>query len=172
MKIFKFLKRSGAAALLSLAALPLAWAQGAGEPIKIGVPMPLTGPLAGGGRQILIGAKFAADEANKSGGILGRQIQFLIEDTKSEPNTAAAVAAKMANQDKVDAFAGGYGSTADYAMLQGVKRAQPIFVLLGSSSVKLEDTFGPEPWYHHVYIVDYHRQKGVTAFLSSVEPRP
>jgi branched-chain amino acid transport system substrate-binding protein len=172
MKMFTFLKHTGAAALLSAAVLPFASAQGAGEPIKIGVPMPLTGPLAGGGRLILEGAKFAADEANKQGGVLGRQIQLVIEDTKSEPNTAAAVAAKMANQDKVFAFAGGYGSTADFAMLQGVRRAQPIFVHLGSSSVKIEETFGAEPWYHHVYIVDYHRQKAVTAFLSSISPRP
>ncbi|TAL82625.1 MAG: ABC transporter substrate-binding protein [Candidimonas sp.] len=172
MNIFKFLKTTGVAALLSFAALPFASAQSASEPIKIGVPLPLTGPLAGGGRMILDGIKYAAEQANGQGGVLGRKIQLLIEDTKGEPNTAAGIAAKMTSQEKVFAIVGGYGSTPDFAMLQSVKRYKPIFVHIGSSAVKLEQTFGAEPWYYHVYIVDYHRQEGVTAFLNSITPRP
>ena len=171
MKRLKQLAWALTLALLGVTMPAAVWAQASTEPIKIGVPLPLTGALAGAGRLLLEGTKFAASEANKQGGVLGRQIELVIEDTKSEPNTAAAVAAKLINQDKVFAFAGGYGSTADFAMLQSLRRLQPIFMHLGSSSVKLEETFGADPWYYHVYIVDYHRQKGVTAFLSSISPQ-
>jgi branched-chain amino acid transport system substrate-binding protein len=142
------------------------------EPLLIGVPMPLTGVLAQAGQLILAGIRYGTDEANKNGGILGRQIKLIVEDTKGEPNTAAAVATKMASDDKVFAFVGGFGSTADFAMLQSIKRYQPIFIHPASSAVRLEQGFGKEPWYFHNYVWDYHRQKAVTRFLSDVAPKP
>ena len=162
-----------AAAFASLAiARPLpANAQAAGEPIKIGVPMPLTGTLAGAGNLIALGIRYSAEEANKTGGVLGHKIDLLIEDTKSEPNSAATTGAKMAAQDKVYAFVGGYGSTSDFALLQSIKRFNPIFIHPASSSVKLEQAFGKEPGYFHVYIWDYNRQKAAAAFLTSVSPK-
>lgn len=156
---------TAATAMASLA-LP-ARAQG-GPPIKIGVPLPLTGPLAGGGTQILWGIQYAANEANGAGGLLGRKIELVIEDTKGEPNTSATVAAKLGGQDKVDAFVGGFGSTSDFALLSALQRFEPIFIHPGSSSVRLEESFGKNPWYFHVYIWDYHRQKAAVNFFKSI----
>jgi branched-chain amino acid transport system substrate-binding protein len=141
------------------------------EPLLIGVPLPLTGVLAGGGQVILSGIKYAADVANKSGGVLGHPIKLVIEDTKSEANTAATIAAKMATEDKVYAFVGGYGSTPDFALLSSVRRYSPLFIHTGSSSVRLETTFGKENWYYHVYIWDYHRQKAAARFFASIRPK-
>src|SRR5690606_1218112 len=107
------------------------------EPVKIGVPMPLTGFLSQAGQLILTGIRYAAEEANRNGGVLGRQLELLVEDTKGEPNTSATIATKMATQDEVYAFVGGFGSTADFALLQSVKRYNPIFVHPASSSVRL-----------------------------------
>lgn len=137
-------------------------------PIKIGVPLPLTGPLAGAGTQLQWGIQYAAKEANDAGGVLGRQLQLIIEDTKGEPNTSATVAAKLGGQDKVDAVVGGFGSTADFALLSAIQRYDTIFVHPGSSSVRLEENFGKNPWYFHVYIWDYHRQKAAVNFFKSV----
>ena len=147
-------------------AAPIAIAQQA--PIKIGVPLPLTGALAGGGNQILWGIQYAAGEVNDSGGLFGRKIELMVEDTKGEPNTSAAIAAKLAAQDKVDAFVGGFGSTADFALLGALQRYEPIFVHAGSSSVRIEETFGKYDWYYHVYIWDYHRQKAAVSFFKSI----
>ncbi len=155
------------AALALLAFSPAAMAQGA-PPLKIGVPLPLTGPLAGGGTQILWGIQYAADEANATGGVLGRKIELVTEDTKGEPNTSAAIAAKLGGQEKVDAFVGGFGSTADFALLSALQRYETIFIHPGSSSVRLEESFGKLPWYFHVYIWDYHRQKAAVNFFKSV----
>ncbi|HEV2508348.1 ABC transporter substrate-binding protein [Bosea sp. (in: a-proteobacteria)] len=143
-------------------------AASAQQPIKIGVPLPLTGALAGGGTQILWGIQYATDEINEGGGLFGRKIELVVEDTKGEANTSATVAAKLATQDKVDAFVGGFGSTSDFALLNALQRYEPIFVHPGSSSVRLEESFGKHDWYYHVYIWDYHRQKAAVNFFKSI----
>ncbi|WP_372399496.1 amino acid ABC transporter substrate-binding protein [Azospirillum sp. HJ39] len=174
MPILKTLAAGAAALAMAALWVPQAVAQTPGhtaEPIRIGVPLPLTGVLAVGGQTILSGVKFAAEEINAGGGLLGRPVELLIEDTKSEPNTAATIAAKMVTEDKVYAFVGGYGSTADFALLSSVKRYKPLFIHTGSSSVRLETSFGKEDWYYHIYIWDYHRQKAASRFLASVEPK-
>ena len=157
---------AGAAVMATAMALP-AQAQD-GSPIRIGVPLPLTGPLAGAGTQLQWGIEYAAKEANDAGGVFGRQLELIIEDTKGEPNTSATVAAKLGGQDKVDAVVGGFGSTSDFALLSAIQRYEPIFVHPGSSSVRLEENFGKNPWYFHVYIWDYHRQKAAVNFFKSV----
>ena len=129
MKMF-----AGAAAIAAATALP-ALAQG-GPPIRIGVPLPLTGGLAGAGAQLQWGIEYAAKEANAAGGLFGRKLELVIEDTKGEPNTSATVAAKLGGQDKVDAVVGGFGSTADFALLSAIQNYNLIFVHPGSSSVR------------------------------------
>jgi branched-chain amino acid transport system substrate-binding protein len=142
------------------------------DPVLIGVPLPLTGNLSQAGQSVLRGIKYAAEQANLSGGLLGHPIKLVVEDTKGEANTAATVATGMATRDKVYAFVGGFGSTADMALLQSIKRFQPIFVHPSSGSVKLEQTFGSEPWYFHVYPWDYHRQVATVGFFKSLNPQP
>ncbi|MGB3389694.1 MAG: ABC transporter substrate-binding protein [Pseudaminobacter sp.] len=156
----------GAAAMAAAMTLPVQAQDNA--PIKIGVPLPLTGPLAGAGTQLQWGIEYAAKEANDAGGVLGRELELIIEDTKGEPNTSATVAAKLGGQDKVDAVVGGFGSTSDFALLSAIQRYDTIFVHPGSSSVRLEENFGKNPWYFHVYIWDYHRQKAAVNFFTSV----
>lgn len=157
---------AGAVVVGATLAAPVGLAQQ--TPIKIGVPLPLTGALAGGGNQILWGIQYASGEINDAGGLFGRKIELVVEDTKGEPNTSAGIAAKLATQDKVDAFVGGFGSTADFALLSALQRYEPMFVHPGSSSVRIEETFGKYDWYYHVYIWDYHRQKAAVSFFKSI----
>ncbi len=159
-------KLAMAAGIVLAAALP-AKAQGE-PPIRIGVPLPLTGGLAGAGTQLLWGIQYAAGEVNAQGGLLGRKLELIVEDTKGESNTSATVAAKLGGQDKVDAVVGGFGSTSDFALLSAIQRYNTIFIHPGSSSVRLEESFGKNPWYFHVYIWDYHRQKAAVNFFKSV----
>lgn len=137
-------------------------------PIRIGVPIPLTGPVASGASQTLWGIQYAAEEANAAGGLFGRQIQLVVEDTKGDPQTSAVVAAKLATRDRVDAIVGGYGSTGDYALLAAIQRYAPIFIHAGASSIHIEQSFGKYEWYYHVYIWDYHRQKAAVNFFKSI----
>ena len=53
--------------------------------IRIGVNMPLTGPFAASGNYVMNGARIAAEEINADGGVLGKKLQLIIEDNKSNP---------------------------------------------------------------------------------------
>src|SRR5258707_4494572 len=60
-----------------------AFAAQAADPIKVGMVAPLTGPGAESGRFQTQGAKLAADEVNKAGGVLGRPPELVIEDDQT-----------------------------------------------------------------------------------------
>jgi branched-chain amino acid transport system substrate-binding protein len=77
----------------------LAVALSAQQTIKVGVIQPLTGAFAASGTYVTNGARIAADEINAQGGVLGRKIELVIEDTKSNPTEAAAVAEKLIVRD-------------------------------------------------------------------------
>src|SRR2546423_11778545 len=95
------------ASTTTLAAIVLAAAvtgAGAQETIKIGVIQPLTGAFAASGNYVANGAKIAADEINAKGGVLGKKLELVIEDNKSNPTEPAAVAEKLIVRDKVPAM--------------------------------------------------------------------
>lgn len=134
-------------------------------PIKIGVPLPLTGSIAETGQRILGGIEYCVEEYNANGGVLGRQVEIVVEDTASDINTASQVAEKLILEDGTFALVGGYGSTVDYGMMQNIAVYEPLFIHTGSTTVKLEEDFGAEDWYYHLYIWDYHRQ---SAFAKAI----
>jgi branched-chain amino acid transport system substrate-binding protein len=80
-------------------------------PIKVGVYADLSGQTSSFGQSTVKGAKMAADEVNKAGGIGGRQIQLVVEDDQGRPEQAATVVTKLINQDKVNAVIGEVASS-------------------------------------------------------------
>src|ERR1700745_4006197 len=76
------LGRSAAPALLAVGLIGSAAAQ---STIDIGLVQPLTGAFAAAGTDVVNGAKIAADEINAKGGVLGKKLELIIEDTKSNP---------------------------------------------------------------------------------------
>jgi len=73
------------------------------EPIRIGVACELTGPRAMNGIDRMRGARMAVDAINEAGGVLGRPLELVIEDTRGEVPTAIAVAELFAEVHKVSA---------------------------------------------------------------------
>ncbi len=72
-------------------AAAMAFPARAGEPLKIGLVNEITGPQAEAGQYTLNGAKLALEEINKSGGVLGRQLELRAEDNQStNPGTVLA----------------------------------------------------------------------------------
>lgn len=74
----------------------------AADPIKIGFAMQLTGPLAGNGKAALLGAQIWADEVNKAGGLIGRQVELVVYDDQSNPGLVPGIYSKLIDVDKVD----------------------------------------------------------------------
>ncbi len=83
----------------------------ASQPIAIGVPVPLSGPYASAGQDIVNGAKLAAAKINKAGGVLGRKIEIVPADDQCDPQVGAQAAQKLVSQNVVG-IAGGYCSGA------------------------------------------------------------
>src|SRR3977135_70530 len=69
-------------------------------PIKIGMVDPLTGVYAAIAQGEVVGAKFAVEEINKKGGILGRPIELLIEDSAKNVGTGVQKTRKLIERDQ------------------------------------------------------------------------
>jgi branched-chain amino acid transport system substrate-binding protein len=79
-------------------------------PIKIGASLPLTGDFSDPGTAAKKGYELWTDVVNQSGGLLGRQVQFVIYDNASDPDTAVADYERLITQDKVDLVVGPFSS--------------------------------------------------------------
>ena len=83
----------------------------ADEPVKIGLDNPLTGTYAALGKNELIGAQLALSQINAKGGILGRQVQLLVEEsTSGDAGTAVEEARKLIDRDQVNFLVGNINS--------------------------------------------------------------
>ena len=108
-------------ALAAVAATPAALAQAAqgvskGE-VVIGSIQDLSGPLAGFGKQIRLGMLLRVDEINEQGGINGRKLKLLIEDSGYDPKKAVLAAQKLVNQDKIFAMVAHLGTAQNNAAM-------------------------------------------------------
>src|SRR5579863_379728 len=75
----------------------------ADEPVKIGMVNPLTGVLSALAQSEVDGARYAEAEINKKGGILGRQVQLLVEDSANDVGTGVQKTRKLIDRDQVNA---------------------------------------------------------------------
>jgi branched-chain amino acid transport system substrate-binding protein len=111
--------------------------------IKIGLVQPLTGAFAAAGTDVVNGAKIAADEINAKGGVLGKKIELLVEDTKSNPTEAATVTEKLIVRDKVVVLMGASASTATLAVMPKLMEYKVPMLVETSSSSKITTAGNP-----------------------------
>ena len=69
--------------------------------IVLGSIQDLSGPIAGFGKQVRLGMMLRVDEINEQGGINGRKIKLVVEDSAYDPKKAVLAAQKLVNQDKI-----------------------------------------------------------------------
>jgi urea transport system substrate-binding protein len=97
--------------------------------IKVGVITDQTGPLAPLGTANANTARMVIDEMNAMGGLLGRRVELILEDSETNDNVAAAKAAKLANDDRVDVVLGGiYSSTRQAIKRPVVEHAKTLYI--------------------------------------------
>ncbi len=111
--------RAAAAAGIAQVASPFIIAARGEEPVKIGLDNPATGTYAALGKNELTGCQLAIEQINAKGGILGRQVQLLVEDsTSGDAGTAVEKARKLIDRDKVDFLLGNINSALALAIAQ------------------------------------------------------
>lgn len=90
-------------------------ALGAEPPIVIGVSASLTGYLADLDRSLMNGVTLAVETVNAQGGILGRPIQLVVEDIRSEPQQAVTAVRKLIVSDRAHILLSGFSSAGNAA---------------------------------------------------------
>jgi len=112
------LARAVGIALLSLSSMGVSAQQGVTKTeITLGSIQDLSGPLAGYGKQIRMGMLLRIDELHEQGGVQGRKIKLLVEDSGYDPRKAALAAQKLVNQDKVFMVVGSLGTAQNIAAM-------------------------------------------------------
>jgi len=106
-------KEIGATAILGTAALAapaIVRRASAADPIRVGVISPLTGAWTVYGRAHASGFELAVDEINAKGGVLGRPLEVVLADSKTEPRIVVEQANRLVRQERVDFLAGTFSS--------------------------------------------------------------
>src|SRR5262245_7760155 len=85
--------------------------------ILIGTIQDLSGPIAAFGKQARMGMQLRVDEINEQGGIHGRRLKLVVEDSSYDPKKAVLAAQKLVNQDKVFLVAGHIGTAQNMAAM-------------------------------------------------------
>src|SRR5215471_4063919 len=93
-----------------------------GDAIIIGTVQPLTGPYAAFGVKFYQAYNMAADEINAAGGVKGRPIQIVFEDSQDKLDLAKTAAQKLVENSKIVAIMGGRRSGAGLAIAQTAER--------------------------------------------------
>ncbi len=105
------------------AAGPAVAAPASGEPLYFGVSGPLTGQNAQYGAQWKAGFDLALEQINAAGGIHGRPLQYVFEDSQSDPRQAVAIAQKFVNDRRILIELGDFSSPASMAASPIYQRA-------------------------------------------------
>ncbi|AYW45390.1 ABC transporter substrate-binding protein [Tetragenococcus koreensis] len=95
-----------------------------GDTIKVGLNLELSGAVAGYGAQEEEGAELAVEKINEDGGILGKDVELVTKDNKSDNNEAATTAANLTTNDNIVAMIGPATSGAVKAAIPNVTKAQ------------------------------------------------
>ncbi len=114
------------------------------DTIKIGAPFNVTGDLSSLDAPALNGAKLKVKEINDAGGVLGKKLELVVYDTKTDPTVIANAASQLVNQDKVPVAMGFTDSDSALALGPIFQTAGIPFVTPGATSPKLPEQVGSE----------------------------
>jgi urea transport system substrate-binding protein len=157
-----------AAGVAALGAPAIIRRASAADPIRIGVISPLTGAWTVYGKAHISGFELALEEINAAGGVLGRPIEMVVGDSKTEPRIVVEQANRLIRQERVDLLAGTFSSAERNAAGPVVKSADKILLYPTWYEGQEKEyfpgvcnpnifMFGPEPtqqvWPHMEYMV-------------------
>src|ERR1700757_4488305 len=115
--------------------------------IKIGMSMPQTGGLAGGGKASLLGIEIWRDDVNAKGGLLGRKVELVVYDDKSSAAETPALYSKLLDIDKVDILFAPYATVPTAPLLPLAK--QRGLLLMGNFSFQVNSKVHHDMWFNN-----------------------
>lgn len=109
----------------------------AGAPIKIGISLPITGSFSEPGSAAMRGYQLWAQLTNKSGGLLGRQVELVIKDDQSDQNTIVNDYNGLINNDKVDLLLGTFSSLLNLPASAVAEKFKMVYIEPAGGSPKM-----------------------------------
>jgi branched-chain amino acid transport system substrate-binding protein len=131
--------RNGFVGTIAIAALLGSQAAMAADTVKVGLIQPLTGSVAYNGIADVNGAKLAVAERNAKGGVLGKQVELVIEDGQCQPAKSVNAAEKLIQKDQVPVISGAFCSSATIAAMSVAEKYKVPFLTGVSSKTDLTE---------------------------------
>jgi branched-chain amino acid transport system substrate-binding protein len=103
------------------------------DPLRIGCPLPLTGPFAALAADMQRGAVLAADELNAKGGVMGRKVEVLFRDDQLKPAIGAQRTKELIENERVQFIVGGLAAHVQMAINEQTKKAKVLFISTSQS---------------------------------------
>jgi branched-chain amino acid transport system substrate-binding protein len=101
------------------------------EPVKLGMVEPLSGVYAKLAAAEVDGARLALEEVNRSGGILGREVRLLVEDSGNDPDTGVVKTQTLIDRDQADFILGNVNSAVALAMMRITNEKRKLHIVTG-----------------------------------------
>ena len=136
-----------AGASMVAAALPATPVFAQAAPIKIGMSMPQTGALGGGGQAALVALRLWVDDVNGRGGLLGRKVEFIAYDDQSNPANTPGIYSKLLDVDKVDLLIAPYATVPTAPIMPLVKQRGKL--LMGNFSFQVNAQVKHDMWFNN-----------------------
>ena len=109
-------------------ALPVLAQSPAGQPIRIGSTLALTGPLSATALTHKLVGEIYVEQLNKRGGLLGRRVEWSVKDDQSKPELARTLYEQLVTSDKVDLLMGPYATGAILSAMGVAQRYGKVLV--------------------------------------------
>jgi branched-chain amino acid transport system substrate-binding protein len=130
-----------------LAALLFSSVAAAQNPIKIGMSMPQTGALSGGGKAALVALRMWVEDVNAKGGLLGRKVELIAYDDQGSASMTPGIYTKLLDVDKVDLLIAPYATVPTAPLMPLVK--QRGLLLMGNFSFQVNHTVKHDMWFNN-----------------------
>lgn len=142
--VLRSLVRTGLSMLVATSAAGAVYAQN----IRIGLPVPLTGPYGAEAKDQVRNAELAVKEFNDAGGLNGRKAELLVRDDKLNPGEAATRTLELIEKDQVNFVVGGL-SAATQLSINNVTRQRKVIYISISQSDAINEAADASPYTFH-----------------------
>jgi len=105
------------------------------QTIKIGLPVPLTGPYGAEAKDQVRNAELAVKEFNDAGGLAGRKAELLVRDDKLNPGEAATRTLELIEKDHANFIVGGLSAATQLSINNVTKLRKVVYVSISQSDV-------------------------------------
>ena len=103
------------------------------DPLRIGCPLPLTGPFAALAADMQRGAQLAEEQLNAQGGVMGRKVEVLFRDDQLKPAVGAQRTKELIENDKALFIVGGLAAHVQMAINEQTKKSKVLYISTSQS---------------------------------------